>query len=110
MLAASDAVMITSTNVAVHNVTAAESDIKLVPNPNKGIFTLKGTLGTNLDQEVTVEVTDVIGQVIYTGKVTAHGGIVDAAVQLGNNIANGMYIVNFRAGSDNKVFHMVIEQ
>ncbi len=105
-----DSVMVHSANVAVHTVTASVSDIKLVPNPNKGIFTLKGTLGTNADQEVTVEVTDVIGQVIYSGKVMAHGGNVDGTIQLSNNVANGMYIVNLRAGSENKVFHMVIEQ
>lgn len=34
-------------------LSSTASDIKLMPNPNKGTFTIKGTLGTLVDEEVS---------------------------------------------------------
>ena len=86
------------------------SDIKLMPNPNNGSFTLKGTLGTTIAEEVSIQVTDMIGQVVYTKKVLVSGGRINEQIQLNGNLANGMYLLNLQSGSDNKVFHFVIEQ
>jgi len=99
-----------TSNVGVKQVASVSGDVQLVPNPNKGVFTVKGTLGTTADQEVTLEVTDLLGQVIYTGKVQVHNGEINEKIQLGNSVANGMYILNLSSATENKVFHMVIEQ
>jgi uncharacterized protein YjdB len=96
--------------VGVKQIVTAGSDIQLIPNPNKGIFTVKGTLNTSADEEVSLEVTNMLGQVIYTNKVMAKNGEINEKIQLNKNIANGMYILNFRSESDNKVFHIVVEQ
>jgi hypothetical protein len=96
-------------NLGIKQVTAGEG-IRVLPNPNKGAFTIKGSLGTQGDMDVTLEVTNVLGQVIYRNMVTTHNGIIDEQVQLNGSLANGMYLLNVRAGSDNKVFHFVIEQ
>ncbi len=109
LLSANDMVVVTSTNVGVNNVTAVAIDLKLVPNPNKGTFTVKGSLGTTANQDATIEVTNMLGQAIYNGSVTVRNGVVDETIQL-SNIANGMYILNFRVGGENKVFHVVVEQ
>jgi Glycine rich protein/Secretion system C-terminal sorting domain len=97
-------------NVGVQQVTSVGSDVRLVPNPNKGVFTLKGTLGSADDQEVSLEVTNMLGQVIYTNKVMSHGGTINEAIQLSNTLANGMYMLTLRSGTENSVFHFVIEQ
>ncbi len=96
--------------VGVQPVTVSGTDITVVPNPNKGIFTVKGNLGTLTDESVTVEITNVLGQVIYTSKVIAPNGELNAQVQLNSNPANGMYLLSVRTATDTKVFHMVIEQ
>ncbi len=96
--------------VGVQPVTVSGTDITVVPNPNKGNFTVKGNLGTLTDETVTVEITNVLGQVIYTNKVIAHNGELNEQIQLNSNPANGMYLLSVRTASDTKVFHMVIEQ
>lgn len=96
-------------NVGVKQVTSA-SDVKLVPNPNKGTFTLKGSLGTVNDEEVAIEVTNMLGQVVYSNKHTAQNGTIDQQIRLSNTLANGMYILNLRSGSETTTFHFVIEQ
>ena len=104
------AAQVSVSNVGVKVVTAGSDDIMLVPNPNQGTFTIRGTLGSTVAQEVTLEITDMLGQAIYTGKVAVHNGAVNEQIHLGENIANGMYLLNLRTEEGNKVFHMVIEQ
>ena len=46
-------------------------------------------------------------QIIITDNV---GGNINQQVQLGNNLANGMYLLNLRSATETSVFHFVIEQ
>ena len=86
------------------------ADLRLTPNPNTGCFTIKGSLGSAQDEEVTLEVTDMLGQVVYKNKVIAREGRINESIQTGNTLANGMYMLNLRSGHDNIVFHFVIER
>ena len=97
-------------NVGVKPVTASGSNITLVPNPNKGTFTIKGSLGSVSDEDVTVEVVNMIGQVIYNQGAKAHSGVINETIQLNSSLANGMYLLNLRSENGNEVFHFVIEQ
>ena len=99
-----------STTVTPVVVTAPPVDIRVVPNPNNGTFTIKGSLGSLQDEEVSVEVTDVLGQVVYRSKSIVHGGKINETVTLSNTLANGMYMLNMHSGSADKVFHFVIEK
>ncbi len=94
----------------VQQLGSSASDVVLMPNPSKGNFTVKGTIGAVADEEVTMEVANMLGQVIYTNKVQSRGGMINEHISLGANLANGMYILSLRSGSENKVFHLVIEQ
>jgi len=95
---------------AVHNVNASGANIRLMPNPNKGTFTLKGTMGDLASEDVSLEVTDMLGQVVYTSKITAVNGLVNESVQLSDNLSNGMYLLNLRAGQSSTIFHFVVEK
>jgi len=96
--------------VNVNQVVAGTSDVKVIPNPNKGIFTLSGTLGSSDDVDVTIEVLDVVGHVVYTQKAVAHNGTLNERIQLNGAIANGMYLLNMRSDVASQVFHIVVEQ
>jgi len=91
-------------------VTAIPVSVNLVPNPNKGTFVVKGTMGSIADEAVTLEVTDVLGQVIYKTKVMAAGGKLNETISLGNALINGMYILNVVSGTGHTTVHFVIEQ
>ncbi len=96
--------------VNVNQVTAGTADVSVIPNPNKGIFNVTGSLGTSDDVAVTLEVMDVVGHVIYSQKVIANGGKLNEHVQLNGNLANGMYLLNLRSDVANQVFHIVVEK
>ncbi len=85
------------------------SDIRLLPNPSNGEFSLKGTLGSDI-QDAVIEITDILGQVIYKQTVTATNGNIDQKVSLSGTLANGMYMLNLHSGNENKTFHFMIEK
>ncbi len=86
------------------------SDVKLIPNPNKGTFTVKGSTGTTVDEEVSMEITNMLGQTVYTNKVMTQNGNINAQVQLNGTLANGMYLLTLRSTNGTEVFHFVLEQ
>ncbi len=99
-----------STTVIPFVVSSLPVDISVVPNPNAGIFTVKGTLGNTQDQEVELEVTDVLGQIIYKSRITALGGKISEQITISNTLANGMYILNMHTAGEQKAFHFVMEK
>jgi len=86
-----------------------QANINVVPNPNKGAFLIKGSLGAT-DENVTLEITDMLGQLVYNDHVMAFKGYLNKQVKIANNIANGMYLLTVHSGSVNKVFHIIIQQ
>ena len=80
------------------------------PNPNSGSFTVRGASGTGVDEEVTIEITDMLGQVVYREKTEAQNGKLNERIILGQKIANGMYLLNVRTAAGNNVFHVVVEE
>jgi uncharacterized protein YjdB len=96
-------------DVGVKPVIVAGSDITVLPNPNKGEFMVKGSLGT-ATVEVSLEITNMLGQVVYTNKVMAVNGNINERIQLGKSIANGMYLLNVRSSVGNNIYHVVIGQ
>ena len=96
--------------LGISNNVAAAFDVQVFPNPNKGVFTLKGSMGTTVDEEVSVEITDILGQVIYKNNVVAHNGMINENILLSGTLANGMYMLNMRSETGNKIFHFVIDK
>jgi Secretion system C-terminal sorting domain len=97
-------------NVGVQQLSSGNATIQLVPNPNKGLFVVKGSLASQVDQEVTFDVTDMVGKVVYTAKSSTHNGEINETIQLGANIANGMYLLTMHTDAGTQVFHVVVEQ
>ena len=92
------------------DVVTNGADIRMMPNPTDGAFTITGTLSSRNTAEVNLEVLDMLGQVVYKGTTIAKGGVLNDKVELSNALANGMYILNIRSGGDSKVFHFVLKQ
>jgi len=109
VMVAKSVTMVVHSATGVQQATAGNSNVTVIPNPNKGTFTLTGSLGTSADQEISIELTDMVGHTIYNSSFVARNGDVNEKITVGN-IANGMYILNMRSETESKVFHVVIEQ
>jgi hypothetical protein len=89
--------------------TGISGNITVLPNPSNGTFTIKGSMGTGNTEVVSLEITNMLGQVVHTARLTANGGLLNEQVQL-KGVANGMYLLNLHSESGSKVFHIVVEQ
>jgi uncharacterized protein YjdB len=102
--------ILNTNSVGVGNTALLKGDVMVVPNPNNGEFTIKGTLGTANDEKLSIVITDLLGQIVYTADAMATGGVVNERIKLNNSIANGVYLLNLRSSTGNRIFHIVIEQ
>ncbi len=85
-------------------------EIRLLPNPNKGAFVVVGTVGSNSDDTVVLEIADMLGQVVYNTETKATGGALNEHVLLNSNLSNGMYLLNVRTARGNKSLHFAVEK
>ncbi|MES2701629.1 MAG: PKD domain-containing protein [Bacteroidota bacterium] len=105
-----DWVFITVSPLGVVTASTGHSDVQLLPNPSTGTFTIKGTLPTASNKPVRIEVTDMLGQKVFTSEIAATGGKIDQQVTLSNTLANGVYMVRLTGESIGKAFHLVIRK
>ncbi len=102
-------VTVTVNTLGVVSTTAGGMDISLHPNPNKGQFVVKGRIETE-GKEVNVDVTNMLGQVVYRGVLAVRNGSVEGHITLSNGLANGMYMLSVRTAGETKTFHFVMQQ
>lgn len=93
-------------NVGVQTPVAL-GDVVLSPNPNTGIFTIKGTVKSD---EVYLDVTDMLGKTIYRRQVTPVGGMLEQRVEMPADIANGLYLLNITGGGAKRSIHFSVQR
>ena len=85
---------------------SANGTLSLYPNPNNGSFTLTGK--SIYDKEMDIEVADMLGRIVYTGKTTPVNGIIHAKIALPGETADGTYMLRVHSETEAGVFHFVI--
>ncbi|WP_345077102.1 hypothetical protein, partial [Nemorincola caseinilytica] len=78
--------------------------------PNRGMFSVRGTVGSGLTGEVPVDITNVLGQVVYSGRVKVKQGMIDAQVVMDSELANGMYMLTLHLVDGRRTIHFVMEK
>jgi hypothetical protein len=98
--------------VEVNQFASNERNITVVPNPSKGDIMINGSFGTPLaaKDELSIELVNTIGQVIYTHKASAYFGNIGEHLLLSNEIVNGTYMLNVQSSTMSKTFHIVIQR
>lgn len=98
----------TITTVTQIIVNSLPFTVSIIPNPNTGAFTVQCKIGSNTNEPITLEIMNMAGQVVYSSELEAAGGTVSKEVFLNRNLANGMYLLNVKSGTESKVLHFVI--
>jgi uncharacterized protein YjdB len=100
----------TSNSILIENATGitnevTSSDLMLFPNPNSGVFTLGAT--EHVASDVTVEVTDLLGRVVYRNVVPVHNERISENIGMGD-IAPGAYLLQVISGADRRRIQFVV--
>jgi len=105
----SGAVTLNVSDVGVANIAHPSADVKIVPNPNKGSFVVKGMVYTE-DKFAELTLTNVLGQVVHTQKAAVTNGAINEPIELEQALPNGTYLLNVRTQEGASIYHVVIEQ
>ena len=95
--------------MGVSTITANEVNCTIYPNPNAGSFALTGTWLEG-DDEATIEIIDLLGQVVYKKAINITNSKIDEQVQIGGNIASGMYMLRINSTNAHKAIRFSISQ
>ncbi|MEZ5016505.1 MAG: T9SS type A sorting domain-containing protein [Flavipsychrobacter sp.] len=79
--------------VSINNTVANNFELGLYPNPNNGVFTLKGNFA-NVNDKAVISVYNNVGQKVYTESVEINRGELNHKIHLDNNLSKGMYIIS----------------
>lgn len=96
-------------SVEVGELTSSNT-VAMYPNPNTGSFTISGTFGNITDREATVEVLNVMGQVIHTERAELNNGSIQKMISLDNNTPAGMYMLRIRTTTETKQIQFVVRK
>ena len=92
-------------------VAQFSGDLVCFPNPNSGSFTLSGALSAaGTAREVSLEVIDIMGNVVYNDIVTITNGGIDKTISLRDDIANGVYLIKVVSENSSKVIRVSINR
>ena len=93
---------------AVANVSPSFQAIELYPNPNNGSFSVKGLLQGINDGVADLQVSNALGQVVYSSTTAIQNGAIDKLVDL-KNIPAGIYCLRISKDGLGKVFRFTKE-
>lgn len=91
----------------VKPLSTGNNSLSLFPNPNTGDFTLSGQLANNSNSEVSMEVSNMLGQIVYKGKTTPVNGAIKAQIVL-EGVSSGTYLLRVNTETGSETFHFVI--
>lgn len=84
-------------------------DVHVFPNPNRGDRLFIHTTGVDLSGPVHVDITDLSGKLITTDVLVVPEGGSTAEVTLGEQLANGLYLVTLVAGEERFARRLVVQ-
>ena len=89
LLNVSNSIVITVT-VGIKQISNSENQISLLPNPNNGSFNLIGKINPD-EENCEIEITNMLGQILYTQKLVTPNGIIDKQIVINNKIKSEFY-------------------
>ena len=104
-VASDSAKLIVSGTLDLSNINDI-SDIVISPNPNSGTFFIEG----KWNNELSIEVTDVLGKIIHSGKIPVSPTIAQKQISLNSRLSNGLYFIKTTSGNSLLVKRMCIQR
>ena len=86
------------TSLATNHVTLNSLDVKVYPNPTKGIVNINYTLEDSTD--IMLSLTNIQGQVISKTKISKTSGLQTDSIDL-SSLSNGMYFISIKSSNGN---------
>jgi hypothetical protein len=90
-------------------MNVADADIKVLPNPASGAFTISGTFPFE-EENVTLEVTNILGQTIYKEVCKVESGVLKKRIYPDEHFTDGIYLLHIITPYGQKVEQFVMSR
>jgi hypothetical protein len=87
----------------------AASALRLWPDPNKGAFYIGGSLATE-SSAAAIEITDIIGRVVYRDESAIVNGSISKRINLGDKPEPGVYMLHIITTDGRKAIRFVVNK
>ena len=96
-------------NVKVGQVAMRGHELTMQPNPNSGIFGINAVVSAET-KEANIEITDMLGHVVYTEVTAVSNGKLMQKVSLGDGVANGVYLLRVTTRDEHFTTRFLLER
>ena len=97
-------------NTGIKASTENSRVLTVIPNPNNGAFNIAGTFVSSNSKEANIEVVDMLGKVVYRDVATIINGCINKDIALGDDIANGVYLIRVVSDGTSKVLRFSLSR
>jgi hypothetical protein len=90
--------------------------IKIMPNPNNGVFTINGTLenpdhlSPSAETTVYLVISDIVGKTILVNKILSVNGWINTVVDMGSQIPDGTYFMKLISEQETHIFTVMLQR
>lgn len=97
------------TGTGVQNIPVTGAQIKIIPNPNTGVFELSGAINDN-SKEITVSIVNVLGREVYHAPISVNNGAVTGRIILDKNLPGGVYYCRVMGGAEGQSISFLLQR
>jgi hypothetical protein len=94
-------------SVGIEDINSAIQNINVFPNPNSGLATLVVSAASSADAVITV--SDIMGRLMIMMNKELANGVNQITIRT-TDFASGLYFINVKNGTENKVVRMVVNK
>jgi hypothetical protein len=96
--------------VGVKQTGLADHSITVCPNPNSGVLTVQGMLNKTGSDKVQLEISNMLGQVVYRELTATKNGALQQQIVLNDGLASGVYILRVTYATGKSAIRFTIER
>jgi len=103
--------VVTVTEVAgITSAATGTASVSVYPNPSKGILLVSATMLGTATKQVAIEFTDLEGKVLLKDMAMISRGQLKKNITLGDQFANGIYLIRLKNEEMNSVVRFVLQR
>ena len=106
----SNPIIIYASFLGIDDLYANHNTVSIFPNPSDGNFTLSGLVNTQSNDELLIEVRDLKGTIVYRKNASVKNGQLNESCSLGNQLAEGLYLLRVHSDTEDKFAKIVIRK
>lgn len=94
----------------VKNISSAFNNVVLYPDPNQGVFAIKGSLSDVTNTKATYEILNTQGQVISKENMPLQNGAFNQTITLNAALPDGIYTVRITTNGQSSVLRFTLQR